>query len=212
VTVDLSFDPAWEETHRSRQWGAMYDPRLITCVWRRYGFVPDRSALRFLDIGCGVGAQTMEIGRLGFAVLGIDGSPSAISRAREAMPEILRHHVAFAVGDVTGIRLPNDHIDCVTDVACLEVLRLDHAKAALQEIVRVLKPDGTMFSIHKADGWQHRAAAFKVGCGSRGLSYEDAKNFYSAFFSRVELSRDVHVDAIGQTVPEWIVACAEPRK
>jgi SAM-dependent methyltransferase len=207
-----SFDMEWELTHRHREWSFMYDPRLITCVWRRFNFVRAHIETRIVDFGCGVGAQTLELGRLGYAVIGVDGAPSAISRAREALPEMFKGNVTFGVGDVTNIGIDDSVVDCVTEVACIEVLDLYHARRALSEAVRILRSDGCMFSVAKADGWEHSNPLYQVGRGSRALTEMDAMSLYGEFFRRVDLTRDVHVDAANQVVPEWIVQCEGPVK
>jgi trans-aconitate methyltransferase len=49
---------------------------------------------KVIDLGCGTGTLTVEIAERGAEVLGIDGSPEMITRARVKYPEL-----SFVVGD-----------------------------------------------------------------------------------------------------------------
>lgn len=205
----MTFDIAWEAVHRERQWGIYYDPRLMTCVWREYGFRRDRETVRMVDLGCGVGAQATELARLGYSVAGIDGSPSAISRAKELTPPHLTN-IAWFVQDIVELKPEPNVVDCVVEVACLECLSLEEAKIVLGKVAHMLKPDGTFFSIHKAHPWEQTVA--KVGAGSRSLKRYDVDEFYGMAFESVHATYDIHHDAYDQRIPEWIVECRKPRK
>lgn len=200
------FDPAWEEAHRSFEWGKVYDPRLITMVCRHYGHFQDRSAITILDVGCGIGAQTFELDRLGFTVIGVDGSPSAISRAKEIAHSNHIKSTHFFVHDITLSGGPVGTMDCVIDVCCLEALTESWAIIALENIARYLKPGGRFFSIHKTDKWIN-ATSHQVGAGSRGLTLDEAVRFYERQFANVRISEDYYKNNVGMEVPEWLVEC-----
>jgi 2-polyprenyl-3-methyl-5-hydroxy-6-metoxy-1,4-benzoquinol methylase len=75
-----SWDPAWEEIHKSRKLGKYPPEELVRFVARKYYKVSSREAFRFFDLGCGLGAASWYLAREGFTVFGIDGSKSSIER------------------------------------------------------------------------------------------------------------------------------------
>jgi ubiquinone/menaquinone biosynthesis C-methylase UbiE len=90
-----------------------------------------------LDIGCADGEFTGRLGKVAYAVAGIDVSPAAIEQAREALPDF-----DFRVGDATDLPFSDSSFNLVS---CLDVLYyLDEAgrKKAADEIYRVLRPQG----------------------------------------------------------------------
>ena len=78
----MSWDPVWENVFRSQAWGKYPGEDLIRFVARNFYGVPDRSAIRLLEVGCGPGANLWFMAREGFTVYGIDGSQTAIDQAR----------------------------------------------------------------------------------------------------------------------------------
>ena len=90
-----------------------------------------------LDIGCADGEFTGRLGKVAYAVSGIDVSPVAIEQAKEALPGF-----DFRVGNATELPFPDSSFNLVS---CLDVLYyLDEAgrKKAVDEVCRVLKPQG----------------------------------------------------------------------
>ncbi len=99
-----------------------------------------------LDLGCGTGVAARAIaGRPGFGgrVLGIDLSPYLTrAAARLAGEEQLDDVVAFRTGDSHRLELPDAEFEAV--VAHTLLSHVDDPRAVLKEIVRVLKPEGTV--------------------------------------------------------------------
>src|ERR1035441_2780479 len=98
-----SWDPSWEKVFRSRDWGKYPPEELVRFVARTYYSVPDRKSIRLLEIGCGTGANVWFMAREGFTVSGIDGSVTAIEKARQRITaERLQAH--FEVGEVATLQ------------------------------------------------------------------------------------------------------------
>jgi trans-aconitate methyltransferase len=91
---------------------------------------------RILDVGCGTGQLTAEIGRAGAETVGIDSSQSMISQARNNFPEL-----SFDVQDVCHLPY-REEFDAVFSNAALHwVERADDAAEAMS---RALKPGGRL--------------------------------------------------------------------
>jgi ubiquinone/menaquinone biosynthesis C-methylase UbiE len=104
------------------------------------------SARSVLDLGCGTGVATRAIARRpGFSgqVIGIDRSPHLIGAAtRLADEDGVGGRVEFRAGDSHTLELRDGEFDAV--VAHTLFSHLDDPRSVLTEIVRVLKPGGTV--------------------------------------------------------------------
>jgi ubiquinone/menaquinone biosynthesis C-methylase UbiE len=91
-----------------------------------------------LDVGCGDGRLTAELGRVAPRVAGVDPSPAAFERARASYPQL-----EFAQAQADG-RLPFP--DAGFDAAvCVHVLEhVVDTQALMSEMRRVLRPDGVL--------------------------------------------------------------------
>lgn len=100
-------------------------------------YVPaDGSGLKMVDVGCGTGYHLTRYKERGFEITGVDGSGEMLKQARQVNPNI-----EFVQSDVEKIPLPSASYDVAL---CIEVLRyLPDISSCIQEIKRVLKPNGT---------------------------------------------------------------------
>ncbi len=129
-------DIKWEEAHAQREWGRYPKEELVKWVARNYYSVPERSAVKFLDLGAGAGASTRFLKNEGFTVVPVDGSISAIKRIGWGI-----------VADATDLPFEDNSFDVVIDVLCLaHNIRAD-IDTIVDEIARVLKPGGRVFSV-----------------------------------------------------------------
>jgi ubiquinone/menaquinone biosynthesis C-methylase UbiE len=147
----LSWDPVWEKIFQENEWGKYPPEHVVRFVARNfYNKKPDRKLLRLLDLGCGPGACTWYMAREGFAVSGIDGSPTAISNARKR----LLHEGLSAdlqVGDFTSLPWPDGYFDGVVDNATLCCNRFTQCQRVVAEVHRVLKLGGKFLSANFTD-------------------------------------------------------------
>src|ERR1700680_3615300 len=97
-----SWDPSWEKVFRSRDWGKYPPEELVRFVALNYYSAPDRKLIRLLEIGCGTGANVWFMAREGFDVCGIDGSVTAIEKARQRLTGE-RVQAQLEVGDVAAL-------------------------------------------------------------------------------------------------------------
>lgn len=149
----MSFDPVWEQIHRQRAWGRYPSIELVRFVAQNYYASQPRSAVRFLEAGCGAGANVWYLAREGFTVTGIDGSEAAIQRAL-AYLAAERLEADLRVGDLTLLlaEFPDASFDCVLDIGCFQCHRLTDARALVAHSARILKPGGSCFSLLHARG------------------------------------------------------------
>lgn len=100
---------------------------------REAAYIADRLAdpNRVLDVGCGIGAIEK---RLGYDVVGLDVSMPMLEEARRRTDDL------YVNGDATDLPFPPDSFDAVISVTTFEFL--DEYQTAVDEIRRVLQPDG----------------------------------------------------------------------
>lgn len=90
---------------------------------------------RTLDLGCGEGRLSRDLKRLGYAIVGVDVSPTMLAAAREADSEIETH-----LADAASLPFAEGTFDCV--VAFMSLQDVDDFEGAIREAARVLEPGG----------------------------------------------------------------------
>jgi SAM-dependent methyltransferase len=129
--------------------------RLGVTPWERYGSAAavsiaallDREEAerwrplgRALDLGCGRGQYTCELGRRGWTALGLDAVPAAVEAARRrAVPR-----AGFVVGDVTDLAPDLGTFDFFLDVGCLQGLSSRQRLAEGQSVSAHASPRATL--------------------------------------------------------------------
>ena len=100
---------------------------------------------RGLDLGCGQGWHVCEIAQLGYQMYGVDQSEQQLKFAvRRAEERGLQ--VDLRVASVPKLPFPDNFFDFVYAINVFHHLTEDEARPkALEEIVRVLKPQGVFF-------------------------------------------------------------------
>ncbi|HSV38347.1 MAG TPA: class I SAM-dependent methyltransferase [Nocardioidaceae bacterium] len=120
--------------------GEAYEPyigrwsRLVADKFLAWLSVPAGS--RCLDVGCGTGAVTSKLARIGEAT-GIDASEGFVAYAAEHVPE-----ASFRVGDAAALPFEEDTFDAAVSGLVLNFVP-DHA-AMVSEMRRVTAPGGTV--------------------------------------------------------------------
>jgi ubiquinone/menaquinone biosynthesis C-methylase UbiE len=137
----MSLRDAWEA--EARNWIAWARAPGHDSYWRfhRDAFLPSLPPppCRVVDVGCGEGRLARDLQRLGYEVVGVDGSPTLIAAARAADPE-----GRYEVADAADLPLSAASADLVT--AFMSLQDVDDIDTAVREIARVLVPGGRLRS------------------------------------------------------------------
>jgi len=102
-----------------------------------------------LDVGCGTGSLTIAAKQrqgVDGTVVGIDPSSNMVNLAQEKA-EKAQVEAAFQVGVIEKIDFPENHFDLVLSSLMMHHLPDEVKKEGLQEVFRVLKPNGTLLII-----------------------------------------------------------------
>lgn len=185
----------WEAVHADRSWGTCAEPCMA-----RFMMTHVEPGKRVLDVGCGVGAQTFWLAENGYFVIGVDVSRSAINRACDRTFGIWPGEMAFHRADICQrIEFADGIFDAIIDVSSLQ--HVDDFPAAIDEVVRLLKPGGWLFSMAHAGEVQH---SFPV----KGLTADEIPEVYKfkAWASDYEAGAIAIEDhRTGVSTVEWII-------
>ena len=138
--------------------------------WHRYHFAARWAEGReVLDVACGEGYGTALLaGRGARRVTGVDLAPAAIAHARRTYGNLA--NVQFVEASCTQMPLPDASFDLVVSFETLE--HIEAQREFIQEVARVLKPDGLVV----------------LSCPNK-LEYSDKRQFANEFHVK-ELYRD----------------------
>ena len=145
------------EGHTIHSWARYYDLLVgIISLGRESKFrqaalelVDIQPGMNILDVGCGTGSLTIAAkqrqGNDG-AVVGIDPSSNMVNFAHEKAAKA-QVEVDFQVGVIEKIDFSENHFDLVLSSLMMHHLPDELKKDGLQEVHRVLKPNGTLLII-----------------------------------------------------------------
>lgn len=121
-------------------------------------FIPVNSEQTILDLGCGTGTLTVQLGNFGRKVIGVDSSQSMIDKAKEQFGNI-----EFMLCDALALPFENE-FDVVFSNAVFHWIS-DH-DALLKNVRKVLKANGMLVCEFGAKGNIARMEnAFMKVCG-----------------------------------------------
>ena len=225
-SVAVGPDPVWEHIFSTRDWGKYPPEHVVRFVARTFYQVPDRSAVRLLEIGCGPGANVWFMAREGFSVSGIDCSATAIRKAGERLAkEGLR--ADLRVGDNASLPWPSNTFDGVLENVSLCCNGSESIRAALAEVRRVLKP-GAPF---QSSFFSTKTWGYGTGTAVEPNAFRDVTEGplvgtgFCLFVTRgglTEFFKDFAIDAVervswtmeqeAQLVEQFVVACRNREK
>lgn len=210
MTESLTFDFRWEEEHKKRSWGASPEPEVIGFMTKAFANVSTKSNIRVLDLGTGFGAQAFALAEMGFTVDAVDASPSATIRClgRKGIGGRQYENLNIAYGDVAELPYSDRKFHVVIDCCTLQCVNWGTARKGITEVIRVLKPNGRLFSLHSTDDFYMDAAHWTVQA-TRGLSDVDIPKLYEGL---KVLSQDcsAYVDGNGEFVSRWAIDAVKP--
>jgi 2-polyprenyl-3-methyl-5-hydroxy-6-metoxy-1,4-benzoquinol methylase len=140
VTTKQFYEEYWRTEHVSAVGDPTAAERMVRLREALDALFPGRrsGSVRVLDAGCGAGEFLAFLGRVGFAVAGVDLSAEAVERARRRNPD-----ADVRVGSIEEhIPFRGETFDAVW---CTEVLEhVFDVHATLTELNRMLRPSGAL--------------------------------------------------------------------
>lgn len=160
----MAWDEAWETVFRAQEWGRYPAEDLVRFVARNFYRVPDRGAVQLLEVGCGPGGNLWYMAREGFTVAGIDGSSTAVELAKNRLDaEVPGWRGEIVCGDMTTLPFADGRFDGVVDSEAIYCNSFGDSKRIYNEVRRVLKPGGALFSRTFAAGSHGDGTGDQIG-------------------------------------------------
>lgn len=114
-------------------------PELVKLVWE--GTL--KPGMKVLELGSGVGTESVFMAIRGINVSAIDISDGAI-RISKKLAELYGVHVDFKQGDATKIPFEDKNFDAVCDQGVFHHIKDEERESYAKEVARVLKSDGLL--------------------------------------------------------------------
>ena len=144
--------------------------------WHRYHFAARWCrGKRVLDVACGEGYGSALLARSAAHVTGVDISPEAVAHAKKSYAQLA--NTDFVCAPCTALPLPDASVDVAVTFETIE--HIAEQAGFLQELARVLKPDGVLV----------------LSCPNK-LEYSDKRGFANEFHVK-ELYRDELAALVG---------------
>ncbi len=109
---------------------------------------PPSEGMTVLDVGCGTGAHLEAYVDAGATCTGIDASPAMLGQARARLGD----RAELIHGDASGMPFDDGSFDLIFTSLFLHELEPDIRDSVLEEIVRVVHPDGRILIIDYRNG------------------------------------------------------------
>jgi len=98
-----------------------------------------------LDVGCGEAAISLRLAELGYTVVGLDLSPTAIDMARREADKRGLTNVTFEVADISSFTGYDGRFGTVVDSTLFHSIPVDAREGYQQSIVRAAAPGASYF-------------------------------------------------------------------
>ncbi|HYK08153.1 MAG TPA: class I SAM-dependent methyltransferase [Candidatus Eisenbacteria bacterium] len=164
---------------------------------------------KVLDAGCGAGRATNFLQKHGFQAVGLDLSEGLIQVAKEQYPQC-----AFAVGDLRFLPFEDSIFDGIcSEGSLLHMETIEDVEKVVQEFERVLKPQGIVYILVKAQMGNNKTAfvSDKISAQGRFFQYftkREVEDLLKARFKveSIKQYNETEVDPKGRKDTDWIIA------
>jgi len=216
-----SWDPVWEQVFQAQEWGKYPGESLIQFIARNF-YRRTRKEVSLLEVGCGPGANIWFMAREGFNVTGIDGSKTAIERAKTRLFND-GLNAKLIVGDIMNLPFQRLEFEAVIDNECLYANNEANSLIILSEINRVLKKDGLFYSRTFSNDMfvgkrKNKKSLFEFQNITEGplsgkgfvrlIDEQQIRNIYGKYFNVISIDKLEYTQYNGkELISEFIIIC-----
>lgn len=177
----MQFKDYWDKTHKTYSVGKITHDNWLD----DYKHVLDNCKTEVLDLGCGVGNDTLYLTERGFKVIACDYSDVALKHLKEQLKSVETKWLDIS----TPLPFKDTTFDLVIADLSLHYFNEKTTIAIMKEIKRILKPNGHLLARVNSIADKNFGAGngqkiednyyFVEGYNKRFFSIEDAKKFFS---------------------------------
>jgi len=131
----------WEEYYSVLHQLPDWLKKPVSFIVESLSLFKESGARIFLDLGCGVGRNSIYLGKEGFDVIGVDISRSALKKAK-AWSKIERVNVMVLRASMTNLPFVRQAFHAVISVSVIHHALKKDVKTTIEEIRTVLKDNG----------------------------------------------------------------------
>lgn len=136
----------WDEYYNKKGYFLKYpDENLIRFIFTELKNNKNEK-LKILDVGCGIGRNSIFMANEGFDVYGIDISKEALNIAKKKAKE-KKLSINYIYSNFSDLSFENNSFDAVVDIQSIQHNRINEIKKIFSEVFRVLKKGGKFFSL-----------------------------------------------------------------
>lgn len=150
----MALNPLWEEIFSSREWGKYPSEDLIRFIARNFYKVKERNKIKILEVGAGTGSNVWYLLNEGFSVYAVEGSKSGVNIIKSRIEKDLNINskmLNVLEGNINTLPFEDAFFDAVIDIEAIYNNSWEESKKIVNEIHRVLKPEGKFYSRHFAE-------------------------------------------------------------
>lgn len=151
-----------------------------------------------LEIGCGMGYDSLEFIRRGVRVTAVDLSPRAVEFCRRHFDVVNADADEIRVDNALSLSFPDESFDAVWSNGVLHAS--GDTQKAIDEVFRVLKPGGRAIISHfyRKPSWMY----FLKHAGRANIEYDDEDPPVNEFYTEAEIEAMFHKFDIVETYRE----------
>ncbi|OHC00870.1 MAG: hypothetical protein A3G70_07385 [Planctomycetes bacterium RIFCSPLOWO2_12_FULL_39_13] len=172
----------WDEIYKIKKERGSFNKypteHIVVFIAKNFYRIPDRRAIKILEIGCGSGCNLIYLAKEGFSAYGIDQSAYAIDMSKEFL---LKNGCAAQTEMCCATSLPfhDNFFDACVESNSIHCNTTEDIKLMIKEILRVLKPGGKFFGIFISDKSDEFGKGIEIDGATFNLS--DTKTFRGQF-------------------------------
>jgi ubiquinone/menaquinone biosynthesis C-methylase UbiE len=170
-------------------------------------YLPKNKDIKILDAGGGIGRISIPLSKMGYKVILLDISRTALNFARKkAEEEEVFDKIEFVEGDVCDLKFDSNYFDFV--IALRDVINYSpNPKKAAKELIRVLKPEGYLivsvsnkvFWLTKIERWNYEFEKIKSMVTTKSMLTEQE---FRELFEGLKIEKIIGSGYCSGNIPE----------